>query len=205
MTVIAIRRQKGDLFTVITDEDTEIVINSATLEAAQDIAVGCETDEERLQELQLQSDYDRARVRSLELVARKEYCRAELVRRLSATYPSEATELAADEMERLGFLDDERYAQMYADAAYRLKKHGRRRVSYDLAQKGIERGLAEQIARELAPEPAQALDELLAGRIGADLESEAGCRRCIATLTRYGYEMGDIAAAMRRKVYADEE
>lgn len=205
MTVIAIRRQKGDLFAVITDEDTEIVINAATLDAAQDIAVGCEADEERLQELQLQSDYDRARVRSLELVARKEYCRAELIRKLSAAFSSEAAELAADEMERLGFLDDERYAQMYADAAYRLKRHGRRRVSYELAQKGIERGLAEQTARELAPDPAQALDELLAGRIGADLESEAGCRRCIATLTRYGYEMGDIAAAMRRKAYADEE
>ena len=201
MTVIAIRRQKAGLYAVITDGDVEVIIDAATLEAAEDIAVGCETDEERLEELQAQSDYNRARIRSLELVAKKEYCRAELIRKLTAVYPRTAAELAADEMERLGFLDDERYAEMYADAAYRLKKHGRRRVSYDLAQKGIDRDLAGRIANELAPDPAEALDELLAGRIGNDLETEAGCRRCIATLTRYGYEGADIAAAMRRKAY----
>ncbi len=199
MTVVAIRRVKGGLFTVITDGDIEITVDSTTLEAAEDIFVGCETDVERLEELQLQSDYNRARIRSLELVAKKEYCRAELMRKLRAGFPEQACELAADEMERLGFVDDERYAQMYADAAYRLRKHGRRRVSYDLAQKGIDRHLASRVADELAPDPAEVLDELLAGRIGNDLETEAGCRRCIATLTRYGYEGADIAAAMRRE------
>jgi len=204
MEIISIRRHKGNLFAVVADDGTEILIDSATLEKADDIAVGFETDEERMAELQLQSDYNRARIRSLELVARKEYCRAELMHKLTAHFSEEASELAVDEMERLGFVDDERYAEMYADSAYRLKKHGYRRVSHDLIQKGIDRDTARRVARELAPEPAEALDELLAGRIGNDLESEAGCRRCIATLTRYGYEGADIAAAMRRKAYGEE-
>jgi len=204
MIVTAIRRHKGSLYLVMTDEGVEIIIDAPTLEAAEDIAVGFETDEERLEELQAQSDYNRARIRSLELVAKKEYCRAELVHKLSSAYPREAAERAADEMERIGFLDDERYAEMYADSAYRLKHHARRRVSYDLSQKGIDRELARRVAGELAPDPAQALDELLAGRLGNDLETEAGCRRCIATLTRYGYENADIAAAMRRRAYGEE-
>lgn len=204
MTVIAIRRQKGSLYSVLTDEGYEIIIDSATLEAAEDVAVGEDIDEERLEELQAQSDYNRARIRSLELVARKEYCRAELLRKLG-DYPEQAASAAADEMERLGLVDDERYARMYAEAAYSLKKHGWRRVSYDLSQKGVDRDTAASVARELAPEPSEVLDELLAGRLGSDLETEAGCRRCIATLTRYGYESRDIAAAMRRRAYGSEE
>ncbi len=204
MTIIAIRRQKGSLYSVLTDEGFEIVIDSATLEAAEDVALGEEIDEERMEELQAQSDCNRARLRSLELVARKEYCRAELLRKLN-TFPSEAAQAAADEMEKLGFVDDERYAEMYAQDAYNLKKHGKRRVSYDLTQRGIDRDIAERVAQELAPDPAEALDSLLLGRLGSDLETEAGCRRCIATLSRYGYDNQDIAAAMRRRAYGGED
>ena len=203
MRVISIHRQKGNIYSVLTDDGCEAMLDSSTLEGAEDIAVGYETTAERLEELQIQSDYNRARIRSLELVAKKEYCRAELLRKLEG-FPEAAAEAAADEMERLGFVDDERYAQMYAEAAFRLKKHGWRRVSYDLSQKGIDRNVAEKVAKELAPEPAAVLDEILAGRVGADLETEAGCRRCIATLSRYGYDNADIAAAMRRRAYGSE-
>lgn len=204
MTVIAIRRQKGSMYSVLTDSGYEIIIDTATLEQAEDIAVGMETDAERMDELQAQSDYNRARLRSLELVARKEYCRAELLRKLN-TFPEEAASAAADEMERLGFVDDRRFAEMYADEAYRVKLHGRRRVAYDLCQRGVDRHVAEEAARELAPDPAEALDQLLEGRMGARLQSEADFRRCIATLTRYGYDMGDISAALRRFVDSNGE
>lgn len=205
MIITAIRRQRAGLYLILTDEGLEITLDTPTLEAADDLAVGLDLEEERLLELQAQSDYNRARVRSLELVAKKEYCRAELIAKLSQQYSEEAAELAADEMERLGFVDDERYAEMYADAAFRLKKHGRRRVAADLAQKGIDRALADSTARALAPDPGEALDELLCGRLGRDLETEAGCRRVINTLVRYGYEMGDILAALRRKVDEEED
>jgi len=202
MTVIAIRRQKGSLYSVLTDSGHEIIIDTSTLEQADDIAVGLETDEERMDELQALSDYNQARLRALELVARKEYCRTELLRKLN-TYPDEAAAAAADEMERLGFVDDRRFAEMYADEAYRVKSHGQRRVAYDLCRRGVDRSIAEEAARELAPDPAEALDRLLEGRLGARLNTEADFRRCIATLTRYGYETGDITAALRR--YVDSE
>ena len=41
-------------------------------------------------------------------------------------------------------------------------------------------------------------ETLLAGKLSRDLDTEAGVRRCINTLVRYGYESSDIYAALRR-------
>ena len=41
------------------------------------------------------------------------------------------------------------------------------------------------------------ITELLEGKFSRDLSDEKGIRRTVATLQRYGYEMGDIMGALR--------
>ncbi len=199
MLISAIRRQKGTLFAIYSEGEQMAVLDIQVLESADDLAVGLDVSEERLSELQDQSDLRRARNKALSMVARRELCRKGLIRKLCDNgFDSDIAECTADEMERLDFVNDRRYAEMTADEMYRIQKYARRRVSYELSQKGIDRELASEIAAELEPDAAEVLDELLGGRLARDTDSEAGIRRCMNTLMRYGYETHDIYSALKR-------
>ena len=94
-----------------------------------------------------------ASVRStaIRLLARREYARAELARRLRER-GANADDIARtlEELERLGYLSDERYARMLV--TQRAGRYGKRAIAHTLAQRGV----AADAARE-------ALDELPAG------------------------------------------
>ncbi|MBQ9993905.1 MAG: regulatory protein RecX [Clostridia bacterium] len=202
MLITAIRRQRGGLFAVMCGEETVALVDQTALEETE-LAVGEDIDIARVDEIARLADYRRARAKALAVISRREICRAELTAKLSADFSEDICDGVADEMEQLGLVDDTRYAEMYADQLYRLKHYGYRRVAHELAQKGIDRSLAEQVASELAPDAREEIASLLEGRLARDLDTEAGVRRCINTLCRYGYEMSDIYAALRR--LADEE
>lgn len=146
--------------------------------------------------------------KGLNIVARKEVCRARMYTQLADDFGGEAAGWACDELERLGLVDDRRYAGLYAERQFSEKNFYIRRVEYDLCGKGIDRELARQVCAELAPDQEEALAGLLSGRLGRDLGDQAGVRRTTATLIRYGYEPEAIRRAIRAHgegASADEE
>jgi regulatory protein len=88
---------------------------------------------------------------AIRLLARREYARAELAARLRER-GANADEVAQvlDELARLGYLSDERYAQMVVSR--RAGRYGKRAIAQALAKRGV----AADAARE-------ALDALPAG------------------------------------------
>ena len=70
-------------------------------------------------------------------------------------------------------------------------------VECELAAKGIDRDTAEQALENFSIDEQSAITELLNEKFSRDLGDDRGIRRTIATLQRYGYEMGDIMCALR--------
>lgn len=199
MTVTAIKKTRDGSLCIYCDGEPFCTLCEAVF-LESEIELGCEIGEERLCELMRDSDYKKARNRALGYVAKRELCRRQLIRKLKESgFDEELALLAADELEELGFIDDSRFAAMSAEDMFRYKKYGLRRVVYELTQKGVERDIAQQAAEECCPDADEALDELLSGRLGSDLETEGGLRRCRNTLERYGYESSQISAAIRRR------
>jgi regulatory protein len=87
------------------------------------------------------------RQRALELLARREYSRAELARRLAphAASPEELDSLLESLCDKKQ-LSDERYAQMRTHVLSR--KFGAARIRHELKVKGIEGGLAQRMLEE---------------------------------------------------------
>jgi regulatory protein len=85
---------------------------------------------------------------AIRLLARREYARAELAMRLRER-GADVSEIAQtlDELERLGYLSDARYARMLV--TQRAGRYGKRAIAQTLARRGV----ADDAARE-------ALDEL---------------------------------------------
>ena len=199
MLITAIRRKRGDLYAVYCSAEEIALIDSETLAECERLAVGEDLTEEEIDEIQAQSYRRQARTKALGIVARKEISRKAIIKKLGeAGFSEDAAGYAADEMERLGFVNDRRCAEMMAEDIYHLRSFGRRRCAYELQNKGIEKELAEEVAAELAPEPQEAIYGLLTGKLARDMDSEAGIKRCMNTLMRYGYEPSDIRAVFAR-------
>ena len=107
-------------------------------------------------------------------------------------------------LEGLGYLDDGRFAQHYAAEKLRTG-WGPRRISAELARKGVARGLVDEVLdaegenAQAAIEGNEALLRLLRRRFGAQFATDADAaeRRLAGYLARRGYDWETIARAAR--------
>jgi regulatory protein len=127
------------------------------------------------------------KARAIALLARREYARAELAARLSATgAPRDEVESLLDELQQLGLLSDERFAG--ALVRQKTASHAQRAIARELRERGVAKevaaaALAESgAADELAA--AQALWQRRFGRAPADEREKA---RQIRYLLSRGY------------------
>lgn len=186
----------GRKFIITCGEELTVRLDAQSFELAG-LEPGDEVDEELLMELAAKSAYKSARERALYAIGRRELCRGGLIELLTRTdCDRDTAERVADEMTELGFLNDRRYAGMLAEYLYRDKHFGRRRVVMEMQRKGLDRETAELAAEEYEPDPAEALDDLLEGRFGRELNTQAGVRRAMNNLLRYGYTPADIRTAI---------
>lgn len=207
MLLITEIRRQGRKYAVVCGEDMTVLLDNDTLESSG-LEPGDEVDEQKLTELAEKSAYKWARERALYAVGRRELCREGLIRSLTQNgFERTVAARAADEMVELGFVNDTRYANMLAEYLYREKRYGIRRVIMELTAKGVERDMAAIAAEENQTDPEAALDELLEGSFGRELNTQAGVRRAMNNLLRYGYSPGEIRAAIERRaeLCADED
>ncbi len=110
----------------------------------------------------------------------------------------EAINAALAELERLNYVDDERYARLYADDRRKLDGWGPERIERRLEQVGVD---AEIIASVLSDRDAG--DELSAAlavleqRIAAPPQDDRGRERALGLLVRRGYDLDTAYAAVR--------
>jgi regulatory protein len=122
-------------------------------------------------------------------IARKERTVAELRDWLGARgVEAEEAEAALARLIEVGELDDERFAERYAEDKRTLRGWGPERIRDALTARGIDRGLAEAAAAgEGFAQQAERAAGLLLGR-GAEVGSDAGRGRAFAYLARRGYD-----------------
>jgi regulatory protein len=89
------------------------------------------------------------RERALGYLARREYSRQELARKL-ASYTEDGDEIAAvlDDFQKRGWLSDERFSEQVVQS--RKGRYGSLKVAYELRQKGISDSLTEKAVATMA-------------------------------------------------------
>jgi len=204
LTITSISREKRK-YIIDCGGELTVTLDADTFELAG-LEPGDEVDEIVLNELASRSAYKAAREKALYAIGRRELCRGGLIRLLTrGDCDRETAALIADEMVQRGFINDTRYAGMLAEYLYRDKHFGRRRVIMEMISKGLDREQAEAAAEQYEPDIAEALDKLLDGRMGRELDTPTGVRRAMNNLLRYGYYPGEIRAAIQRRVGGEED
>jgi regulatory protein len=146
--------------------------------------------------------------RALRLLSVRSRSRFELRQRLlRADYEPEEIDSALEDLERVGLIDDERFARELAEHQ-RRKGMGRRVGLAALRVKGVDRELAERIAEDVSPEDeAERALDVATRRLTRlrGLEPETRRRRLVDFLLRRGYDPEIARSACVRALAAEED
>lgn len=148
----------------------------------------------------------RAKKRALYLLGERQYCRGELLCKLTKTYGAEIAESAVDYVCERGYVNDEDYAPRFAEYLISRKHWGIRRVRAEMLHRGLDRELVEHT---LADIPDEELDEelksLIERKYANKIQNFDDRRRTIASLARRGYDFGAIKRCIDSVVQNDED
>ncbi len=204
ITSLTVRRNRADRTVVCLEGGSEFELASVLVEKAG-LRAGFLLGAEERERLVREDEPYRALSRALHLLAARDRSRREVERRLKEIgFDEEVIAETTAWLEGLGYLDDARFAQHYAAEKLRMG-WGPRRISAELARKGVERGLvddaldAEGDNAQAALEGNEALLGLLRRRFGAQFAADADAaeRRLAGYLTRRGYDWETVARMAR--------
>lgn len=113
---------------------------------------------------------------------------------------SDAVEAALAELGEQGYLDDARFAKLFAQDKRQLEGWGSVRIQQELLARGVSRNLAQEAAHDDGGELARAV-ALLRRRFPPPLSERRDRERALGVLLRKGYDYElalDALAAYRR-------
>lgn len=147
------------------------------------------------------ADQDAAFRTALRSLERRPFARRDLSRRLRLKgHQPSAVDAALDRAERLGYLDDERFARHYVQSRS-TRGRGPARIRRELGAQGVAPAIADRIlAEEVSNEDSTVrIVELARKRAGqlASLERPDRFRRVVAYLARRGYTGAEVRRAVR--------
>ena len=145
-----------------------------------------------------------AKERALAMLDRRDYSRAELLKKLTEKGEDETEAAAAVErLAELGFVDDARYAPIIV-RHYAAKGYGPQRVRQELQRRGIPRELWDE-AMEQMPEQDDTVDRLLRSKLKSESSDRAELKKAQDFLLRKGYGWEEIKSALSRYHASIEE
>ncbi len=163
-------------------------------------------DEQELAEFLLSVGSRCAFNAGLRLLDYGDHSKKDLMRRLvQKGHKKDCVQAAADRLEELGYIDDERCAESLVRTLSERKGMSEKRIIYELMQKGFSREIAYNAVSGLDIDPILRIIELLNTKYARSLSDEKGVKRTVASLQRLGYGWSDIKTALRRAELETED
>lgn len=158
---------------------------------------GDEIDERELAAFKDAAGSRRAFNAGAQLISRREHSSKELYEKLLKNYEPEFAAEAVARLQEIGMLNDERFAEMYANELFEKKGYGKKRILFELNTKGIDRSLAENTVEELFCEEdnIQRIVDIIRKKYYNIENDEKQRRRAAAYLMRAGYSNSEIRQA----------
>ncbi len=195
MTITEIRKRRGRLYLLVLDGEPAMTVDIRTFEESP-YRVGSSLSEEELRALLDESGRRRAEEKAVYLLSRGDHSRRGLEEKLRRSSGREAAAQAAQRMEELGYVNDERYALRLARDLTERKLYPRRRAVQELCARGVDRELAVRAVKETEKEDLDKALELIVKKQYNRLHDEDGRRKAGAALARYGFDGGTIRRAL---------
>lgn len=155
-----------------------------------------EIDEDAFNELAETILSRRAYNKAIELLSRREHSRKEITEKLNQRGYQAVSDSVADKLTEKGYLDDERFAAMYAGELKSRKSMGKRRIKQELLRKGIDRNITENVIENIEEDPTEEIIDIIKRKYPKYNLDEKSKTRATNGLIRLGYSFSDIKNAL---------
>lgn len=203
MTITDVVPKRKGLSALYIDGEFALKIDTETFLVSR-LSVGDEISDEQLRQLIESSNEKRAKEKALWLISYRDHSKKELNEKVRRTCDSQSAQAAVERLEQLGLVDDEKFARNYARQLLFGKNLSETAVKYKLAEKGIDRELAQEILEEFQVDPREQIKALVESKYKSSVADEKGLRRTVAALRRRGFGYGDIKAVLEEYI-GDED
>lgn len=190
-TVTAIKRGAGERTDIqLSDGSSFFVYPHETADLG--LSEGMEVPPELREQLEGRQEYYLCREKAVELLARREHSSAELQRKLlQRDFSADMIQTVLSGLIQRGYLDDERFARIYAESRLRRKSIGAAKLAQELTRKGVSREVTERTVAQHCTDEYQrrAVEEAARKarrRVGDDRE------KLLRALLNRGFGMGYI-------------
>lgn len=195
MRITELCEHKGDTWKLTVGELTYFV--NGEIVAQFRLEKGQELTREELAKIRSADVLRKAKNRALYLLGERDMCLAELTKKLTKTYGEEVAVEAAEYVQGLGYINDERYAPKLAEYLIKRKKYGKRRAKQEMLYKGLDRELIEEALSKIPEdEISEGLADLIERKYANKLADYKDRQKVIAALARRGYSFDEIKRAI---------
>ncbi|HOO26456.1 MAG TPA: regulatory protein RecX [Clostridiales bacterium] len=161
---------------------------------SQGISNGSDIDDESYESFLADAKVNFLYEKALNLLSFRDHSAKELEDKLSRFESREFAKSAVEKVRSLGLLNDEAFAQKYANELRDRKNFSNKRIFIELIQKGIDRDTADRVASSFDDE-SERLESLIERKYSNALKDEKSKRRAFNALLRLGYSYSDIKSA----------
>lgn len=148
--------------------------------------------------LEKEITFRRAFKKGASLIERRAHGKKELERKLLRDFKKEAVQYALEELERGYLLDDMTFAEDLAEALYRSKPYGARRVRSELYRRGLSAEVIAYAMEKIQRNETDRVKSIIESKYINDLTSEEQVRKTVDKLLRFGYSYQDIKNALKK-------
>ena len=177
-------------------ENSKLLIDKV-IAARCDIIKGAELSDEDLKQLVFVSECYRAKKRAIWLLSGQDYSEKGLYNKLIKFFSSKASAFAVAQMQKKGFLNDEKFATTLI-SKYKAKNMSKRQMAEKLTQNGISKEISDKLLKleeDVSNSDATRAAEFIKSRYINKIGDEEGRRKTFAALMRRGFSYPNIKKA----------
>ena len=173
-----------------------LVRTDALLVHEEGLEVGTELEPEDVRRLCTRASISDAKQRAFLLLGYRPYCGAELKKRLEEQFEPAVAEAAVRRAQELGYIDDEKYAEMLARELFLRKGWSLRRASFEMYDRGLPAELVEPQLAGYEDDEVERAAAVLEKKYLRKLSDPKGRRSALAALQRLGFAYPDTKEAL---------
>ncbi len=202
---ITTEKGKKDKIHIYVDGEYKMTVDEAFW-FSQGIPEKSEIGEEELADLENSVVSRRAFNKAVDIISQREHSKREVITKLiQRGYSRETAQAATEKLEEYGYIDDVRFASLFARELKERKKFGKGRIKQELMRKGISRETADSVLSEIEEDPCREITEILRKKYPSLREDEKIRNRAFNALLRYGYGISDVRNAINSFDNGEEE
>lgn len=198
MQITDITPQKHNKYRVSVYVDNAYAFSLDEVDLVQlGLKIGRQISEQEIAQCNIESNFSKAKEKAMDALSRRAMSTKQLRDKLlEKGFDSSIADMTIQEFTELGYLDDAAFAAMFAEQAMDGKGWGKRKIKYELLQKGVDGALINEVMEQFDDTPHERMVELLQMKYaGLDLSDRKQQERATRFLASKGYDFSDISTA----------